>query len=159
MSKVYYLLYNINSKIFAFLLLSMDVLYCTGYKGTALSMRMGPPDLWTSGIIMDKGCHTWGKKEMNFYFILFFKVETLGNMAGFHTGERPPLSCLFQTVLWECDPFKMLERVVFAWASTRPQIVCFPKTSRAVLCSHGWLWLVTPLCLEKGTNGPGGFFR
>lgn len=38
-AKVYYLLYNINSKIFAFLLLSTDVLYCTGYKGTALRMR------------------------------------------------------------------------------------------------------------------------
>lgn len=73
-AKVYYLLYNINSKIFAFLLLSTDVLYCTGYKGSASRMTMGPPDLWTGGIIMDKLWLSHLGQKKRWIFILFYFI-------------------------------------------------------------------------------------
>lgn len=46
---MYYLLYNINNKIFAFRLLSMEVLYCNSTQVQGYSIyRLGIPEIGTS---------------------------------------------------------------------------------------------------------------
>lgn len=84
---MYYLLYNISSKIFAFLLL--------------------PPDCFALHQV--QRCSVRGGR-INLYFYLSKQNTKLININVQKRGPSALSPVIFQTVLRGCDPFEMLER-------------------------------------------------
>lgn len=93
---MYYLFYNISSKIFAFLLLPTDCFALRRVRGCSVG--------------------GWGSERRNFYFYLYTSErKALVNVARFSARERGPSAlsafCFFPDgAPRECDPFEMLER-------------------------------------------------